>query len=387
MAKGLNMSSLRGINRGLVLQLLATGACDTRIEIAKKSRLTKMAISKIITEYIKMGIIEESSGQTRATRSAPIHLSLTAKAPKVLGLLIHRTRCQAAVCDLSMRIIDARSVELPESYTDSFLLESLFSLTDPLLLQHPDVVGIGIGSIGPVDSHSGTILNPPHFQNIRNLCVRDIFKEHYQLPVFVDHHYNCAALAETYYGSGKDHKNLLYLGIGDGISMGVICGDRLFSSYNGYSSEIGHVTVDCNGPLCSCGKHGCLSVYARPAQIVRKVRQSPLIARDMTFQEICDDSTRPAIDQILMNQMITPLVYALSSAVNLLNPDLILLGDEATLLPDRYLGYLEQQLNKVIFTHDYHHVSVCRAALSQEYNAAMCASTVLDEIFRGRLVL
>ncbi len=387
MAKGMNMLSLKRINRGLVLQLLATGVCSSRVEIAQKSHLTKMAISKIMNEYIDMGIVEESSKTVRATRSTPIQLSLSASAPKVLGLLLHRTHCQAAICDLSMGILDTLSVTLPEEYTAESLLEFLFAAIDPFLLRHPDVAGIGIGSIGPINSQSGVILNPPHFQNIRDFHIRDLFWNHYKLPVFVDHHYNCAALAERYYGNGRDHSNLLYLGISDGISMGVICGGKLFNNYNGYSSEIGHVTVDCNGPRCICGKQGCLSVYARPSCIIKAVESSPLIGTAMTFREICDNSSTAAIDQIIMTQMIHPLIYALSSAVNLLNPDLILLGDEAALLPDRYLGYLEQRLNEVIFTHNYHHVSVRRAMLPQKYNAAMCASTVLDQIFRGKLSL
>lgn len=387
MEKGMNILSLKRLNRGLVLQLLVTGVCSSRIEIAQKSKLTKMAISKIINEYMEMGVVAESSQSPRVNRSTPIQLSLSPSAPKVLGVLLHRTECKAAVCDLSMHIINTSSIALPKEYTAYTLLEFLFSLVDPLLQQYPDIAGIGIGSIGPINSQNGTILNPPKFQNIHNFRIRDLFQEHYRLPVFADHHYNCAALAETYYGNGRDCSNLLYLGFSNGISMGVITGNKLFSNYNGYSSEIGHVTVDCNGPLCDCGKRGCLSVYARPPLIVNAVKQSPLIGTTMTFREICANSSLPAIDQILMSHMITPLIYALSSVVNLMNPDLILLGDEAEYLPDRYLGYLEQRLNEVSFTHDYHHVSVRKAMLSQDYNAAMCASLVLDQIFRGKLLL
>lgn len=386
MAKGLNIDSLKRINRGLVFQLLATQHSCSRIDLAKESKLTKMAISNIISEFLEKGLVTENSELGRGTRSNPIQLALSPTAPKILGVLLHRRSCEAAVCDFSMHIIAAKSIELPKVYTADQLMEYIFRMTDDLLKGHPDVIGIGIGSIGPVDALRGMILNPPHFNDIINLNIRDLFSRRYDLPTFLDHHYNCAALAEFYYGSGKGCSNLLYLGMTYGVGLGAICGGKLFSSHNGYSSEIGHVTVDYNGPVCDCGKRGCLSLYARPPRIIQEVADSPLIGRQMTFQDICEQSSQPAIDQILMNYMITPLVYALSSTINLMNSDLILLGDDAALLPDRYIGYLEQRLNEIIFTHDYHHVAVRRAMLSQEYNAAMCASTVIDQVFRGKLL-
>lgn len=385
MPKGMNIESIKQLNRALVLQQLAMREACSRVEIAHNVKLSKMAISNIVNEFLERGLVVATNSNARATRSTPIQLKLSPSAPKFLGILLHRDSCQASVCDLHMKIIESRSIDLPKSYTAEELMSCVFSMVDKMLHDHHDVLGIGIGSIGPVDAKSGTILNPPHFNDIRNLNIVAVFHDRYHLPTYLDHHYNCAALAESYYGSGKDCRNLLYLGMTHGIGLGAICGGRLFSNLNGYSSEIGHVTVDYNGPVCDCGKRGCLTLYARPSRIVRAVTESPLVEKEMTFQEICDNSQTPAIDQILMNYMITPLVYALSSVINLMNSDLILLGDDATLLPDRYLGYLEQRLNEVIFTHDYHHISVRRAMLPKEFNAAMCASTVIDQVFRGQL--
>lgn len=385
MPKGMNIESIKQLNRALVLQQLAMREDCSRVEIAHNVKLSKMAISNIINEFLERGLVEATNSNARATRSAPIQLKLSPSAPKFLGVLLHRDSCQASVCDLHMKNIESRAIDLPKNYTAEELMACIFSMVDKMLLDHRDILGIGIGSIGPVDAKNGTILNPPHFNDIQNLNIVAMFHDRYHLPTYLDHHYNCAALAESYYGNGRECRNLLYLGMTHGIGLGAICGGKLFSSHNGYSSEVGHVTVDYNGPICDCGKRGCLTLYARPSRIVREVTQSPLVEMEMTFQEICDNSHNPAIDQILMNFMITPLVYALSSVINLMNSDLILLGDDAALLPDRYLGYLEQRLNEVIFTHDYHHISVRRAMLPKEYNAAMCASTVINQVFCGQL--
>ena len=230
------------------------------------------------------------------------------------------------------------------------------------------------------------ILNPIHFNGISNLNVRELFEQRYQMPVFLDHHYNCAALAESYYGNGRGHSNLLYLGLTYGVGLGVLSGGKLFSSQNGYSSEIGHMTINTNGPLCECGKRGCLSSYVRVPKIIEAVENSPMIQKKMSFREICINSTVPAIDQILMKNIVHPLSYALSSTINLMNSDLILLGDDAVLLPDRYLGFLEQQVNEMSITRDYRRVSIKRAMFDNTYNAAMCAITVIDQVFNGKLL-
>lgn len=385
MARGMNIESIKQLNRALVLKQLAIKPECSRVEIAHSLKLSKMAISKIINEFIERGFVESVETNARATRSTPIQLRLSAAAPKFLGLLIHRNTCNVAVCDLHMRIIDSRSVNLPKRYTAESLMQEIFSLSDVFLKARNDILGIGIGSIGPVDALSGTILNPPHFNNIRNLKIVELFEQRYQIPCYLDHHYNCSALAEFYYGKGKGCENLLYLGMTEGIGLGAICGGRLFSTLNGFSSEVGHVTVDYNGPVCDCGKRGCLTLYARPACVVRAVAESPLIEEKMSFSQICENSRSPIIDQIIMDNMITPLVYALSSTINLMNSDLILLGDDAALLPDRYIKHLEERLNEVIFTHNYHYVSVRRSALPKEYNAAMCASIVISPFFNGAI--
>lgn len=386
MPKGLNIESLRRINRGLVFKYIATQDLCSRVELAEKCNLTKMAITNIINEFLEKGLVVEHSESLRATRSSPIRLSLAPTAPKVLGLLIDRYCCQATVCDFTMRMIDTRSVVLPKRYTQEELLTAVYHITDGLLASYPDISGIGIGSIGPVDADNGIILNPTHFNGIKNLNIRELIQERYSLPAFLDHHYNCAALAEYYYGNGQGHSNLLYLGLTYGVGLGVLCGGKPYSSQNGYSSEIGHMTINFEGPLCDCGKRGCLSSYARVPKIIEAVEESPMIGEHMSFREICANSTVPAIDQILMKHIVNPLSYALSNTINLMNSNTILLGDDAVLLPDRYLGYLEQKINEMNITHDYRRVSVQRAMFDKTYNAAMCASNVVDRVFHGEIL-
>lgn len=391
MSRGMNNDRLKRYNRGLVFQLLSTGTATSRVELAHKSKLSKMTLSYIISEFIELGYVEERANVALPTRGNPMQLRLAKTAPKIIGVYICRACCQAAVCDFSMNIIDVASCDLPDPVDNELLAQSLYSITDPLIQKHKDVMGIGIGSIGPVDIRNGIVLEPLNFGKVRYFPVKALFEERYRLPVCFEYHYNCSALTEELFGNGKGYQNLLYVGLpnvaninyASGVGMGVVCGGQLYSSFTGYSSELGHVAINSfDGPLCPCGNRGCLGVYANIPNIMRDIAELPG-QELMSFQEICQNSNTPGIDRVLMEKLLHPLIYALTSTITLLNPDLILLGDIASELPSRYLGYMEQRLNERIFARNSRRVVVKHAKFPPEYNAAMCASAVIDKVFHG----
>lgn len=387
MRKGINKLTQKHANRGLVFQLLAVGDADSRIALARRTRLSKMALSNIISEFLERDLVREPEDTVRGTRSNPIVLSLSPNAPKILGIMIQRRDCRASVCDFSMRILDSEQRHLPDPFDGDLLTRTLFDITDRLLARHPDILGIGIGSIGPVDIHRGVILNPPDFQGITDLPIRRLFEQRYPLPVALEHHYNCAALTESLYGSGRGFENLLYVGLSSGIGMGVISGGRLSSDNTGLASEFGHVSVNFDGPVCRCGNRGCLEAYASVDAIVREAAALPQVPPDTDFAGLCRFSHVPEVDRLLTQRILRPLSSALCSAVNLLNPDLILLGDEAAALPDDYYRRLEQALSGMILSRDYHRVIVGRPAFSAEFNAAMCAISIIQQVFQGDLAV
>lgn len=387
MRQGINKLTQKHANRGLVFQLLAVGEADSRIALAHRTHLSKMALSNIVSEFLERDLVREPEDAVRGTRSNPISLSLSPNAPKILGIMIQRRDCRASVCDFSMKILDSEQRHLPEHFGAELLTQTLFDITDRLLARHTDILGIGIGSIGPVDIRRGVILNPPDFQGITDLPIRRLFEQRYPLPVALEHHYNCAALAEALYGSGRGCDNLLYVGLSSGIGMGVISGGRLASDNTGLASEFGHVSVHFDGPVCRCGNRGCLEAYASIRAILTEAAALPEVPPDTDFAGLCRLSHLPAVDRLLTERILRPLSSALCSAVNLLNPDRILLGDEAAALPDDYYRRLEEALGGMILSRECHRVTVGRPAFSAEYNAAMCAISIIQKVFQGDLLV
>ena len=354
-SSGYNNTVLKQNNRSLVFKLIAINDGISRTEIADASNLTKMAVSYIVSDFLERGYLTESeyTGDRHFARR-PIMLKLSPKAPKVVGLVIHRTHVAAVLCDCKLNILRSETLKLKENNLEG-LIDAAFRVTDAVMAGQP-VIGIGIGSIGPVDIGRGLILNPPHFRGIRDVAIVDMFEKRYGIPVYLDYHYNCAALAEKYYGSGKDYHNFLFLGITEGIGAGIVIGDRLYSDNTSFSGEIGHISIDKNGPLCECGNHGCLGNM-------------------LAFTTEAD----------FLNS-IDNLSIGLSGLCNLLNPQAIIVGDELERFQDSHLIMLEDKLNEKLVVKDYRHIDVCRAYRSKDLEASGCAINVIERMFSGALV-
>jgi glucokinase len=146
-----------------------------------------------------------------------------------------------------------------------------------------DVLGIGIGSPGPLDPRTGVVIAPPNLPGWQGIPLRDIMSQEFGLPVYVNNDANVAALAECRFGAGKGCSDLVYLTVSTGIGGGFICGGELLLGAHGYAGEPGHITVQPDGPRCNCGNVGCLEVMAagpaiarRAAELVRQGRSSML---------------------------------------------------------------------------------------------------------------
>ena len=143
------------------------------------------------------------------------------------------------------------------------------------------IAGIGIGAAGPLDSRTGVIFAPPNLPGWDHVPLRDIFKEHYSLPVFVENDANAAALGEYMFGAGYGCKDMVYLTISTGIGGGVIVDGRIMGGTSGTAGELGHMTIDRHGERCNCGNIGCLESIASGTAIARRANEA--IARGADF--------------------------------------------------------------------------------------------------------
>lgn len=382
---GLNNTTLRRQNRGLVLKLIVTEECSSRIEVSKKTGLSKMAATHIISEFLEEGIIEESASlPVKGKGRNPIRLCLSENAPKMIGVHVFRDECSVVLCDLRLHVIMRRKFVVTEENCGR-IWEQLYESIDAVLQSAGEerLYGIGIGSLGPVDIGRGRILNPPNFYGKKDIEIVSMLKKRYKLPVFFDSQYNCAALAEKYYGNGRDVEDFLFVGISNGIGSGVVSGGEINRDFSGFTSELGHVSIDWNGNLCTCGRRGCLETYAGSRVITKRLAEITGENRDFRgFCEMVEKEKDERVNQVF-EDLVDKLACGITNAVNLYNPQKVLIGHEGYWLPKRYLNELQRQINRRKLLGDYHEVRVERPAFGENSHIVGCACSLLEKIFGG----
>ena len=215
------------------------------------------------------------------------------------------------------------------------------------------VAGVGISTGGQVDYATGVIVSATALiPDWSNVPLRQVIGGTYHLPVFADNDGNCAAAAEKIFGRGRDLRNFLCLVLGTGIGGGVYVDGKMLRGAENFAGELGHVSVDANGPECSCGGRGCVELYASGSGIARWAGEDPLLRRlagpggELTSRIIGDASKRgDASATALLGRAGERLGVAAAGMVNVFNPECIILA--GTLLE---LGrpYIDEFRNTVL---------------------------------------
>lgn len=378
-----NREEMKLQNRGMVLRLVATGRCTSRIELSKEMGLTKTAISKIVSEMMTRGYLVETQKQENAELGRnPIGLDIAPSAPLMMGILIMRDYCEAVLCNMKLEILRHRK-EYREWSSQEELMETVYSLGDQMSFGEKNIGGIGVAAIGPLDSITGIIEAPPYFHGIHDVHIRELLEERYHLPVYCDNDNQSAALAEYLFGSGKDYKDILLIGIANGVGCGIISGGGKYQSSSGYTPEIGHLSVDYRGERCVCGNRGCLEMYINSVTVLKRMREAT--GKFYDYKTFCELSDLPEIAAIF-GDLTEKLAAALVGAVNILNPELIIIGHNGVWWPQKYLDLLEEEVNQRKFSNHQNRIRVVRASYQEKTAVLGGACNLLIHYFQGELL-
>jgi glucokinase len=203
-------------------------------------------------------------------------------------------------------------------------------------------VSIGIGSPGTINPETMKVQPPtPNLTTIIGVNLAALVEDVTGFPTVVDNDANCAAWAEYQFGSGRGIDNLICVTVGSGIGSGFIVNGHVYSGPNGSGGELGHVTIDWEGPLCPCGNRGCLETFTSANAMMRKATEragrypSGMLARkkdgDLVSIAILFDCARAGeIDAIaVIDESATQLGFGILNAIQIFDPDAVVIGGGA----------------------------------------------------------
>ena len=247
----------------------------------------------------------------------------------IIGIDLGGTKIKAALFNIHLQS-QAHKAFITNSFENKdLLIKGIVDIVTGLIkengLKKQNILGVGLGMPGPVDSQKGRVYFLPNISGWKNVPLADILRRKLNLPVFLDNDAKLMTLAEYSLGKARFAKNALCITLGTGVGGGLILDGRLFRGLDNAAGEIGHLPVNIDGPACACGGKACLEAYVGNKRILAQGKK--VFHRDISLEELSRLALRKNKMAISVWRKVgRHLGVALSGAVNLLNLDAIIIG-------------------------------------------------------------
>lgn len=339
---------IKKMNKSIVLDTIRQQQPLSRADIAAAIGLNKATVSSLVAELIDSRLVTEIGPGESSGGRKPTLLLFNKHAGYAVGVDIRVHDLFVVIVDLEGHIIREKNVPLADYSPDS-VINQIKSTVSLLCRKLPDtpygVVGIGIGVPGLVNESSKVVSAPNLGWN--NVDLAGSLGSGFGQHIYIDNEANAGAIGEKLFGAGLHSRDMVYLSIGIGIGSGIIVGGQLYRGTSNFSGEVGHMTIAENGPLCRCGNHGCWETLASEKALLDRAAQiwgdqAPTIER--VLKQIEEGDSRAVT---LLDEIGTQLGVGLANLVNILNPEMIVIGNRLSLagkqLEDAMLRSIESR--------------------------------------------
>jgi len=329
-----------------VLHLIWRERRVSRAEIARLANLSRSTVSEIVNELLPTGLVTEmGEGPSRGGRR-PIVLEFRDDACGILGVEMSASHVVVALTDLRGRVLAWHRREHPvrkdPEGTRALVAELCEECLDDPAAKAKPLVGIGLAVPSPVDPSDPSGLSRVVMPAWKGRLGMEHLTRRFGVPVMVDNDANLGALAEHWWGVGRDVDDLAYIKVATGVGSGHVIGGEIYRGATGVAGEIGHISIDPNGKPCICGLNGCLVTFvgghalvARAEELASEYPDSPVARGPVTVRAIEDAAL--AGDPLalrVVHEAATHLGTALAGLLNLMNPGMVILGGDLSRLGD-----------------------------------------------------
>lgn len=384
-------------SRSRVLDLIRSSGQISRVELARASGLNDATISHLVRQMIADNLVIETgfSGSTGGKRRTLLDINSGAR--HALGVSLDHDRLTFVVTDLSGHLVGRSTLDGPKQEHPSTVVSRLAVEVTRLLsdvqVDRSTVIGVGVASPGPLDSSTGSLQGQRLLPRWNSFPLEDQLERQCGLPVVLDNDATCAALGEHWTsrrGPAAPVSATVYMA--DGIGCGILIDGAVFHGTSGNVGEIGHITLDVNGPYCSCGARGCVELYASPRAVVAEALAQDRLVHELQLNP-SQDVTRANYARIakaaarghplceaLLGDAATHLGAGVVALSNILDLDEVYLsGPGFTDAGAIYARVIQQRLDGATFMRDIHPVRVKISHIGTDAAALGAAALVLQQ--------
>ncbi|MCR4407252.1 MAG: ROK family transcriptional regulator [Anaerolineae bacterium] len=390
-----NRDLIKEINRNIVLNLIKSRGPISRTDIARLSGLSLATVSGIAADFIESGLVREmGEGESTGGRK-PVFLRLNHQAGFVVGVKLMEQAITSALTDLDAKVLYHRVTSLQDQHdvqaVQGIIIAAVEATIAESRVDRARVLGIGIGMAGVVDGQVGFCRYSPFF-GWRDVEVARPIADHFGLPVYLENDVNTLTIAEQWFGYGNGVDHFVVVTVGRGIGAGIVVNGQFYRGALGGAGEFGHITLQENGPPCDCGKRGCLEALASDPAVVRQARAAIALGERTTLAE-AEPLTLEAIvaaaeaEDKLARRLLADsgrwLGMGIATLVNILNPQLIIVGGEGVQAGEWRFGPMREAVQAHAFNGLADDLEIVIEPSGDETWARGAACVVLGELFKS----
>ena len=379
---------MRAQHSRLILNLLWSEREVSRADLARHTGLSRSTVSAIVNELLSTRLVAETRTGVSSGGRRPIMLAFQDRASFIVGIELGATHVSCVLTDLRCDVRASWSAPAPTREDPEVALEKMAmgvksvleaDGVDPSLL-----VGLGVAVPSPVDRERPGELLPLVVPKWKGYNIVTHLQRRFKRPVFVDNDANLGALAELWWGAGSRVEDLAYIKVATGIGAGLIIDGQIFRGSSGVAGEIGHTSIDPNGPLCICGLRGCLATLMGTAALLERTKDEIRAGRsDRPAPANIDELVNGALDGDpifvdLIHYAGDKLGVGIANMLNLLNPKMVIIGGGIARAGDLLLDSVRETIAGLSLPASISNAEIKTAGLN-EWGIAVGAATLALE--------
>jgi glucokinase-like ROK family protein len=394
----MNIELMKQYNKQTVLNVLRHHEPISRVEISNMMNLSRPSVSEIVAELLAEGWVRETSSVHvgRGRRPTPLELNPTGR--YVFGVELGAYTVTIILCNIRGEISERVSFPLANQSNYQAVLDDIHAWIVRISRQHQipkeKVLGIGVAMHGPVEPKSGRSIFAPYL-GWRGLPIGEYLQSVSGFTTLVESDDNAAALAEHRFGNGQGEQNFITVLVDYGIGSGIIANGALFHGAHNIEGQIGHTTVDEDGPQCSCGNFGCLEVLASEPAIVKHAQKRIRLGQTSSLCEKVDPTTGNLHighiyeaahngDALAVEVIVNAGRYlgiGLANLINVLDPKFLVLGGGITAAADIILPPIHDAIRARVLGDQAKETPVIISALKDNLYPMGAATLILEQTF------